>query len=92
MLEDGARSVQAVSSAVGYEDPAFFREVFKRCTGMTPTEYRQAFAGVTRLPADGSGGARGFISMPASANSNRPVREDRHPGGPAPARRVKAAL
>jgi transcriptional regulator GlxA family with amidase domain len=45
MLEDGARSVQAVSSAVGYADVAFFREVFKRCTGMTPGEYRENFAG-----------------------------------------------
>jgi transcriptional regulator GlxA family with amidase domain len=73
MLEGGARSVQTVSSAVGYEDPAFFREVFKRCTGMTPTEYRHAFAGAARLPAN-SAGARGFLRLPASANGNRPLR------------------
>ena len=91
MLEGGARSVQAVSSAVGYEDPAFFREVFKRCTGMTPTEYRQAFAGVASLPANGTGG-RGFLRLPASANGNRPLREEHYPGGPAPTRRVKQAL
>jgi transcriptional regulator GlxA family with amidase domain len=47
MLEDGARSVQAVSAAVGYEDAAFFRDVFKRCTGMTPAEYRENFAGIS---------------------------------------------
>jgi transcriptional regulator GlxA family with amidase domain len=47
MLEDGARSVQAVSSAVGYADVAFFREVFKRSTGMTPGEYRENFAGIS---------------------------------------------
>ncbi len=69
MLEDGARSVQAVSAAVGYADQAFFREVFKRCTGMTPTEYRHTFAGVTSLPASGAG-ARGFMQVPPSANSN----------------------
>jgi transcriptional regulator GlxA family with amidase domain len=45
MLEDGARSVQTVSVAVGYADAQFFRAVFKRCTGMTPGEYREAFAG-----------------------------------------------
>jgi transcriptional regulator GlxA family with amidase domain len=45
MLEEGARSVQAVSTAVGYDDPAFFRVLFKRCTGMTPAEYRENFAG-----------------------------------------------
>jgi len=47
MLEDGARSVQAVSAAVGYEDVSFFRVVFKRCTGMTPGEYRENFTGVS---------------------------------------------
>ena len=47
MLEDGARSVQAVAAAVGYEDAAFFRNVFRRCTGMTPGEYRENFAGVS---------------------------------------------
>jgi transcriptional regulator GlxA family with amidase domain len=45
MLEDGARSVQVVSAAVGYEDAAFFRGLFKRSTGMTPGEYRENFAG-----------------------------------------------
>ncbi|MGE5513493.1 MAG: helix-turn-helix domain-containing protein [Bacteroidota bacterium] len=42
-----ARSVQAVSAAVGYDDAAFFRDVFKRCTGMTPGEYRENFTGVS---------------------------------------------
>ena len=47
MLEDGARSVQAVSAAVGYDDAAFFRGLFKRCTGMTPGEYRENFTGMS---------------------------------------------
>jgi hypothetical protein len=47
MLEDGARSLRAVSAAVGYRDAAFFRAVFKRSTGMTPGEYRENFAGVS---------------------------------------------
>ena len=46
MLEGGARSVQVVSTAVGYEDAAFFRGVFKRCTGMTPGAYRENFTGI----------------------------------------------
>jgi len=45
MPEGGARSVQVVSAAVGYEDAAFFRGLFKRATGMTPGEYRENFAG-----------------------------------------------
>lgn len=43
LLEREARSIQAVSSAVGYDDVAFFRQLFKRATGMTPAEYRQRF-------------------------------------------------
>lgn len=50
MLENDDRSVESVSRAVGYEDSAFFRTLFKRHTGMTPGEYRTKFAGsVTRL-------------------------------------------
>jgi transcriptional regulator GlxA family with amidase domain len=50
MLEEGARSVQQVSAAVGYEDPAFFRALFKRHTGMRPAEYRERFRAM-REPA-----------------------------------------
>jgi transcriptional regulator GlxA family with amidase domain len=46
MLEDDARSVQTVSSAVGYEDVAYFRALFKRLTGMTPAQYREKFSRV----------------------------------------------
>jgi transcriptional regulator GlxA family with amidase domain len=53
MLEDGARSLQAVSSAVGYDDIAFFRMLFKRFTGMAPGEYRAKFAQLrNRRPDD----------------------------------------
>lgn len=44
MLEDSPRSVQTVCSAVGYEDIAFFRALFKRKTGMTPGQYRSKFS------------------------------------------------
>lgn len=43
LLESGARSVQSVCDAVGYEDPAFFRALFRRHTGMSPAEYRDHF-------------------------------------------------
>lgn len=46
MLEQGATSIQSVCSAIGYEDLAFFRALFKRHTDMTPAEYRDRFAGV----------------------------------------------
>lgn len=43
MLEDGAPSIQQVSLSTGYEDVSFFRRVFKRHSGMTPTSYRERF-------------------------------------------------
>ncbi|MDB5447119.1 MAG: transcriptional regulator, AraC family [Phenylobacterium sp.] len=43
-LERAAKPIQSISSDVGYEDVAFFRELFKRSTGMTPAEYRAHFA------------------------------------------------
>ncbi|MFD1381364.1 helix-turn-helix domain-containing protein [Fodinicurvata halophila] len=43
MLEEGARSVQQVSSAVGYDDVAYFRTLFKRHTALTPGAYRRRF-------------------------------------------------
>lgn len=43
LLERGRAPVQKVASAVGYEDVASFRSVFKRHTGMTPTDYRDRF-------------------------------------------------
>lgn len=44
LLERDARSIQTISSEVGYDDLAFFRSLFKRMTGMTPGEYRAHFA------------------------------------------------
>lgn len=36
-------SIDDVSALVGYEDPAFFRRLFKRLTGMTPSNYKKMF-------------------------------------------------
>lgn len=44
LLEQGAASIQVVSSKIGYDDVAFFRSLFKRHTGMTPAEYRSRFS------------------------------------------------
>ncbi|MBS0362510.1 MAG: helix-turn-helix domain-containing protein [Proteobacteria bacterium] len=43
MIERETQPIQAVSTAVGYDDVAFFRGLFKRATGMTPAEYRGHF-------------------------------------------------
>jgi transcriptional regulator GlxA family with amidase domain len=43
LLETDHMTVQEVSGAVGYEDVAFFRTIFKRHTGLTPSVYRRRF-------------------------------------------------
>lgn len=42
-LEDGAPSIEQVGLSVGYEDVAFFRRIFKRYSGITPSAYRDRF-------------------------------------------------
>ncbi len=41
MLETGNVAIEDVAASVGYEDPTFFRKLFKRRTGVTPAQYRQ---------------------------------------------------
>jgi transcriptional regulator GlxA family with amidase domain len=43
MLENNHRSMQEVSDAVGYQDVAFFRELFQRHAGISPSSYRERF-------------------------------------------------
>jgi len=44
ILESDDAPIQQVATAIGYDDAAHFRELFKRSTGMTPAEYRAHFA------------------------------------------------
>ena len=46
MLETLTLGVDQVGEAVGYEDPASFRRLFKRVAGITPASYRRKFARV----------------------------------------------
>jgi transcriptional regulator GlxA family with amidase domain len=43
LLESDHRTVQEVSDAVGYQDVAFFRALFQRHTGESPSAYRRRF-------------------------------------------------
>jgi transcriptional regulator GlxA family with amidase domain len=45
LLETDFKSVQEVCFEVGYEDQPHFRNLFKRHTGLTPTEYKARFCG-----------------------------------------------
>lgn len=53
-LERTDSSADEISWKVGYEDPAFFRRLFKRITGLTPGAYRKRF----QVPAFARAGGR----------------------------------
>lgn len=42
-IETGSAYIDEVGYQVGYEDPTFFRRLFKRKTGLTPAAYRRKF-------------------------------------------------
>ena len=44
ILESSSLGVDEVGFSVGYQDPTFFRRLFKRMTGLTPAAYRRKFA------------------------------------------------
>lgn len=52
-LEADAHPIDEIARCVGYEDPAFFRRLFKRTTGITPGAYRRKL----QLPAFHRSGA-----------------------------------
>jgi transcriptional regulator GlxA family with amidase domain len=43
LLESDHRTLQEISDAVGYQDAAFFRSLFQRHTGVSPSAYRRRF-------------------------------------------------
>jgi len=47
LLETRGDAVDDVGAEVGYEDPTFFRRLFKRTTGLTPASYRRKYASIT---------------------------------------------
>ncbi|MDU5950181.1 MAG: AraC family transcriptional regulator, partial [Paenibacillus macerans] len=44
ILKNSHVKVYQVAPMVGYQDPRYFTQVFKKVTGMTPTEFREAGA------------------------------------------------
>lgn len=54
-LETTPLPADEIAAEIGYDNPAFFRRLFKRCTGLTPGAYRRMFRPVT----DGSAAAAG---------------------------------
>jgi transcriptional regulator GlxA family with amidase domain len=54
LIETEDAGIDEVGFRVGYEDPSFFRRLFKRRAGLTPAAYRRKFTailGAAKLPA-----------------------------------------
>lgn len=49
ILETTDEAIDAIVDAVGYDDPASFRRLFKRLAGVTPGRYRQRYQHLRRL-------------------------------------------
>jgi transcriptional regulator GlxA family with amidase domain len=63
LLESSDEAADEIGAAVGYEDPSFFRRLFKRRTGVTPGRYRRVFQPIHRaVPVDS---ALGDLPLPA---------------------------
>ena len=48
MLESGDEATDIIAQSLGYEDPTYFRRLFRKRTGTTPGRYRQRFRSVVR--------------------------------------------
>ena len=48
LLEGDRMAADDIAAAIGYDNAAFFRRLFKRCTGLTPGQYRQMFRPLSR--------------------------------------------
>jgi transcriptional regulator GlxA family with amidase domain len=71
LIEAGADALDDVGYRVGYEDPTFFRHLFKRTTGLTPSAYRRKFVPLVRVSA-----SRPLRLDPAPAGPTTPVARD----------------
>lgn len=71
-LETSHAPVDEVGIEVGYEDPSFFRRLFKRLVGLTPSAYRRMFGGVDVTVTDATA-----TVLPAAASAGRQRQEVR---------------
>ena len=61
LLETSDQPIEEISWAVGYEDLASFRRLFKRLTGLAPGAYRQRVPDPGRDGGGGTGGPSGPV-------------------------------
>jgi hypothetical protein len=84
LLEMGQMPFDEISADLGYENPGFFRRLFKRSTGLTPGQYRRMFQpfALASKPADAVMAAPGISDgqrlSPTNAAELGPSADIRH--------------
>ncbi len=63
LLETTDIAADEIAARVGYDNPAFFRRLFKRCTGLTPGPYRRMFRPIAGAGATFHGTASGHAGV-----------------------------
>ncbi len=54
LLETTQTAIEEVSAEVGYEDPSYFRRLFKKKAGVSPAKYRTMYQAIRYLGETGS--------------------------------------
>ena len=42
-LENSVKNIAQIANEIGYDNPLYFSRLFKKHTGITPTQYRKQF-------------------------------------------------
>jgi AraC-like DNA-binding protein len=77
LLETSERAVDDICFDVGYEDPSFFRRLFRRRTGLAPAQYRRVFKPIQQAPAPRQPRASRVAQPERSGSVPRPRRDGR---------------
>ena len=62
-LEKSTKNIAEVSLEVGYDNALYFSRLFRKSTGMTPTEYRKRKKAIKRSSPRSLFGSEGLFFM-----------------------------
>ena len=62
MLEFSCTGIDEIASRVGYIDIDAFRRVFRKITGLTPSDYRRRFSRLSRSKSSVANGSTRYLT------------------------------